>query len=638
MSGTTLTIGMAHHSDFDGVYFTIQCIRMFHPETVHRLELVVVDNSPGGEAGKALEITVDRMKAFFRNAKYVPVKGNGGPAAMKDRVFREATSDAVLCVDCHVLLEPGAIAKLLEFYDSRPDCRDLICGPLLLDTGPNACWTHFDNQWRGHMLGTWGVAWECLECGVKFSVLQHGDMAEYRSLDGDGAKVITNCGCRQLPAIVWQGHEKVLEAVGLGRVVDDDLHGEPFEIPAQGCGLFSCRRDAWLGFNPHFRGFGGEEFYIHEKFRQAGHKTLCLPSLRWLHRFARPNGPKYPLKLEDRVRNYIIGHQELSQDLTACHDHFTTSGVSEDTWQAILANPIGYGQGGEHRGGCGSCKKEIEPMDLQKTFEHFRAKPSDFNEHFDAIREFVAKCQHVTEFGSRDYGVIALLAGEPKVLRSYSSQAEGPAFWKAEQLAKKMSGTRVLITHEDPNDIEDIEETDLFFYDPSKSDLYRDLERHYAKLRRFIVVHDTDIYGVKMPDGKPGLKLHLMRFMKAHPEWTVVYSTAKNYGLMVLSRNPEDKPKRPGMFQMGPTFVKHMAEYAMDGLQGVSKEQLEKRLEECWLCDLRTDKEQCSLCGCGLLAKAKIRAMRCDANKWDAIDAEFKQSGNIGGSDSERKG
>ena len=45
---------------------------------------------------------------------------------------------------------------------------------------------------------------------------------------------------------------------------------------------------AWPGFPAAFRGFGGEEAYIHEKFRRAGGRRLCLPWLRWMHRFGRP--------------------------------------------------------------------------------------------------------------------------------------------------------------------------------------------------------------------------------------------------------------------------------------------------------------------------------------------------------------
>jgi len=97
---------------------------------------------------------------------------------------------------------------------------------------------------------------------------------------------------------------------------------EPFEIPAQGLGLFACRKDSWLGFNPNFRGFGGEEGYIHEKYRLMGKKTLCLPFLRWVHRFGRPNGVRYPLTIENKIRNYFIGHLELGKDVTPVIEHF----------------------------------------------------------------------------------------------------------------------------------------------------------------------------------------------------------------------------------------------------------------------------------------------------------------------------
>lgn len=102
-----------------------------------------------------------------------------------------------------------------------------------------------------------------------------------------------------------------------------DPDSAPFEIPMQGLGCFACRKDSWLGFNPHFRGFGGEEGYIHEKFRKAGKKTVCLPFLRWIHRFGRPNGASYPLNIGDRVLNYMIGHMELGMDTKPICEHFS---------------------------------------------------------------------------------------------------------------------------------------------------------------------------------------------------------------------------------------------------------------------------------------------------------------------------
>ena len=93
-----------------------------------------------------------------------------------------------------------------------------------------------------------------------------------------------------------------------------DPDAPAFEIPMQGLGVFACRRAAWPGFNPRLRGFGGEEGYIHEKVRRAGGRTLCLPFLGWTHRFNRPFGPRYPVSVEDRVRNYLLVHDELGLD------------------------------------------------------------------------------------------------------------------------------------------------------------------------------------------------------------------------------------------------------------------------------------------------------------------------------------
>jgi hypothetical protein len=108
--------------------------------------------------------------------------------------------------------------------------------------------------------------------------------------------------------------------------VPDDA--APYEIPMMGLGLFACRREAWLGFNPEFRGFGGEEGYIHEKYRQAGRKTLCLPFLKWLHYFHTRDGKvtaPYAPQLADKVHNYEVGFAELGLDPAPMRQHLGVS-------------------------------------------------------------------------------------------------------------------------------------------------------------------------------------------------------------------------------------------------------------------------------------------------------------------------
>ena len=126
---------------------------------------------------------------------------------------------------------------------------------------------------------------------------------------------------------VWRAHMwGVWGADPKGR----EAKNEPFEIPMHGLGLFSCKTDAWLGFNEEFIGFGGEEGYIHEKFRQHQKRIWCLPFLRWLHRFERPRGVPYPLQAEQRIHNYFVGFNELGLDLKDMLEHFKKEAPAVD--------------------------------------------------------------------------------------------------------------------------------------------------------------------------------------------------------------------------------------------------------------------------------------------------------------------
>ncbi|GLS23810.1 hypothetical protein GCM10007874_68310 [Labrys miyagiensis] len=252
-----LSIGMATYDDYDGVYFTLQALRLYHPEVAGEVEFIVVDNNPDGVCGESLR----KLARSIPNYRYVPVADSIG-TAVRDVVMREAASDLVMCLDCHVLVVSGAIARLLHYFDDNPDSIDLLQGPLVNDD-LMAISTHWKPRWQQGMLGGW---------------------------DLDEA----------------------------GRSPD----APPFDIPMQGLGLYACRRAAWPGYNRHFRGFGGEEGYIHEKFRQAGGRTLCLPFLRWLHRFERPMGAPYRISWHDRIRNYMIGFDELGLPMEEMLAHF----------------------------------------------------------------------------------------------------------------------------------------------------------------------------------------------------------------------------------------------------------------------------------------------------------------------------
>ncbi len=242
----TLTIGMATYDDFDGVFFTIQGLRMMHKFCqTDEVEFIVLDNNHESKHGEAVKHFLNSVP----NSKYITLDSHLS-TFNKYKISDYATSEYVLIMDCHVLIEIGGIDALLNYYSQNPNSKNLIQGPLLYDD-LNHMSTNFGKRWSGNMYGVW---------------------------------------------------ETDLEKYNLNT---------PFEIDFQGMGLLSYKLEHWPGINQNFKGFGAEEWYIAEKFRQGGGKNICIPQLRWNHRFGRPEGAKYPLILEDRIWNYFVGWLEL---------------------------------------------------------------------------------------------------------------------------------------------------------------------------------------------------------------------------------------------------------------------------------------------------------------------------------------
>lgn len=296
-TGPALTVGMACYDDFEGVWFTVNALRLYHADAMPEVEIVVVDNHPDSADGAYVRNFVEN---WVPGARYVPFREATGTAAPRNEVFAQARGAAVLCLDSHVLLEPDALRRLIEFYEANPDCNDLLQGPLVYDDLKSYS-SHFEDEWRAEMWGIWGT-----DPRAEF----HRDVR--REID---------------------------PATGERTSITSTAEQPPFEIPAQGLGLFSCRKSAWLGFHPQFRGFGGEEFYIHEKFRQAGRRALCLPFLRWIHRFNRPRGIPYPLTVDHKFRNYVLGLTELGLPLEPAIEHFSAI-LPADVIARILADPL----------------------------------------------------------------------------------------------------------------------------------------------------------------------------------------------------------------------------------------------------------------------------------------------------------
>jgi len=253
-----LTIGSAVYDDFDGIYFSFQSLRLNNQEILNDLDFVVIDNNPDSPQGKTTQHFCKQTGCI----RYIPYTEKTS-TSVRNEIFNNAEGKFCMSIDSHVLFEPNTIKRLVKYFDDHPNTEDLFHGPMFYDSLRGSLVAKMDPVWRHHMYGIWA----------------NDDRA-------------------------------------------NDPEHEPFEIDMHGLGIFACKTDSWLGFHDNFTGFGGEEGYIHKKYQQAGKKIWCLPFLRWLHRFDRPNGVNYRLVLEDRIFNYVVGLKDLGLPYDDLINHF----------------------------------------------------------------------------------------------------------------------------------------------------------------------------------------------------------------------------------------------------------------------------------------------------------------------------
>lgn len=189
---------------------------------------------------------------------------------------------------------------------------------------------------------------------------------------------------------------------------------------------------------------------------------------------------------------------------------------------------------------------------LEERFRELASTPSDINEHIPVLRKYAEECKHVTEMGVRwVVSTYAFLAARPE--RLVSIDIQHPLTWNVslddvEFYAKEINcDYKFWLT----NNLEiEIEETDLLFIDTwhSYKQLKAELELHAVKVRKYIILHDTILYGtqdeLQSYDAfgwvnefeKKGLLPALEEFLQNNKEWELHEVLTNNNGLTILKR------------------------------------------------------------------------------------------------------
>lgn len=504
---TTLTIGLPHRNDFEGVWATARHLA----EEIRReglgnvVELLIVDQSnPSSElAGHtnalAGNLTTGGVRCRYHN------EAKQGSAPAKQAAFSHSETEWTMVLDCHVHLAAGSLAAVYRHCNSRRwrHSRDLFYGVLLHDhADPSAAeppaltdlklWKDDPEQPRE----TWPAP-------------VRGWIAKAPQIGSD---------------LVWGKWHS-----------DPELcspTNPPKEIEASGGWALLARRDSFVGYHPAMEGFGGEEGYTAEATRNAGARVYSLPPFRGFHRFRRTHSVHYGPDAAT-IKNHVVGTQSLAGNLDQLRD-----ALAAENDPAFVAESLSIALDQLN------ASNELSP-DQQREREYRRVceARSDINEHLPLIRKLAADCSHVTEFGTGPgHTLRALLHAQPAELHTYDTKTSCSCGH-----LNAMAGETQLEYHHGPEfdsaAMPTIAETDLLIVDTThtREHVAAELQTHGNQSRRWIVLHDTTTYGThgeghSAENPVAGIRPAIADFLENNPHWSIVTDLANNNGLTVLAR------------------------------------------------------------------------------------------------------
>jgi len=167
---------------------------------------------------------------------------------------------------------------------------------------------------------------------------------------------------------------------------------------------------------------------------------------------------------------------------------------------------------------------------LESKYKNACEEVSDINEHIPTLKRYADLCEHVTEFGVRSaVSTWAWVASNAKTIRCYDVSYCATQVHQAEadKLKKEFSFTQVNVIA----DLFEIEPTDLLFIDTNHTydQCSKELKKHSNKVKKFIILHDTVIFGAE-------LNKAIEEFLDKNRDWMLRETCLNNNGLTVLAK------------------------------------------------------------------------------------------------------
>lgn len=175
-----------------------------------------------------------------------------------------------------------------------------------------------------------------------------------------------------------------------------------------------------------------------------------------------------------------------------------------------------------------------EPLFAYERFEEIKRNSSDINELVEDIFNHTKGCNVAVSLGiGKGDGAFALLLG---CQRHYSVDPNPSR--DTLNFLNDYFGVKSLSVSQATDLPIDIEEFDVLFVDSihTADNVERELKTHSHKVNKYIIFHDTTIFGETGEDGGEGIKKPIYEFLNNNQEWKIIYEVNHNNGLIILGK------------------------------------------------------------------------------------------------------
>lgn len=158
--------------------------------------------------------------------------------------------------------------------------------------------------------------------------------------------------------------------------------------------------------------------------------------------------------------------------------------------------------------------------------------PNQVFEHTDILKQLAMTCSHITVWSNLDSPALALLKGLPDRLVCKVNETDKP--WLNQHTELSLTEIIPLL----PDDFYSIKTDFLYTAISNSYSEAKQVLNNCNNIRRFIAFQHTGPFMIRGSDRLAGLSNAFHEFKEEYPEWKPVYSSPKNWGLLILSKIP----------------------------------------------------------------------------------------------------